>query len=163
MRQKAVFALFCMVAVLAVLTLSAGCASTPPSGTPTPTTVTTPPPTTVAPTTPTGVSLTPGPVETLPGGAQLSFEVNAGPSLVNPTAVVVFRGGSGQSQVQSIEITFIRPNGQVEVRSLDPKVGSEESFTVGRTEVDRVVITVTLFSGQKFRVWDQVFDYYAHA
>jgi hypothetical protein len=159
MRQIRILVLFCAVIIIAIC---AGCASNPPGETPTPT-PTTPPATTVTPLPTIAVSLTPGPVQTLPGGAQLSFEVNAGPSLIKPTAVVVFRGGSGQSQVQSMEITFIRPNGQVEIRPLEPKVGSEEEFSVGRTEVDRVVITVTLYSGQQFRVWDQIFDYYAHA
>jgi hypothetical protein len=98
----------------------------------------------------------------MPAGATLSFEVNAGPSLIKPTVVVVFRGGAGQSQVQSMEITFIRPNGQFETRSLEPKVGSTQEFSVTRDEVDRVVITVTLFSGQQFRVWDRTFEYYSH-
>ncbi|MDD1677717.1 MAG: hypothetical protein LUO93_00850 [Methanomicrobiales archaeon] len=157
MRLFQIILLLCTVALLAV---GAGCAGNQPSGPPI-TTPTTPNPTTVIPTV--GLSLTPGPVQTLPGGATLSFEVNAGPSLIKPTVVVVFRGGSGQSQVQSMEITFIRPNGQFETRSLDAKVGSEEEFTVARDEVDRVVITVTLFSGQRFRVWDQTFDYFSHA
>jgi hypothetical protein len=158
MRIQQIVILFCALGVLA---LCAGCAENSPGGT-TPTSTTAPPTTTVALTT-IGVSLTPGPVQTLPGGAQLSFEVNAGPSLINPTVVVVFRGGSGQSQVQSMEITFIRPNGIVEKRTLQPVVGNEQEFSVTRDEVDRIVIMVTLKSGQQFRVWDQVFEYYSHA
>jgi hypothetical protein len=93
---------------------------------------------------------------------ELGFDVNAGPSLIKPTVVVEFRGGSGQSQVQSMEITFIRPNGTFETRSLEPIVGNNQEFSVARDETDRIVITVTLFSGQQLRVLDRTFEYYSH-
>jgi hypothetical protein len=158
MRKKGVLVLFCALVILAIC---AGCAGNPPSGT-TPTTQATPPPTTPFIPATVGLSLTPGPVQTLPPGADLTFQVMAGPSLINPTAIVYFRGGAGQSQVQSIVVTLIRADGQSDTKNLEPKVGSYVEFPVTRG-LYRVVIRVTLTSGQQLLIWDKTEDWNSHA
>jgi hypothetical protein len=158
MRRTDILILICAVAVLAIC---AGCAGNAPSGTPSPTT-TAPPVTTIAVPGTTGLSLTPVPVQTLPKGAEVTFQVANGPSLINPTAMVYFRGGAGQSQVQSIAVTLIRADGQSSTKALEPNVGSYVEFPVNRG-LFRVIIMVTLTSGQQFRVMDQTVDYNAHA
>lgn len=155
MRRYKIISLFLLIAVIG---LSAGCTGNAPNVTP-PTTSTTLPSTTL----PTGgLSLTPGPVQTLPQGAELNFQVMNGPSLINPTIMVYFRGGAGQSQAQSIVVTLIRADGSSDTKNLDPKVGSYVEFSVTRG-LYRVIIKVTLTSGQQYLVWDNTEDYNAHA
>jgi hypothetical protein len=158
MRRKDILILFCTVMVLAIC---AGCAETQPSGTPTPTPPTTSPPTTTFTPVNGGFSLTPGPVQTLPGGVELNFQVSNGPSLVNPTAQVFFRGGSGQSQVRSMVVTLIRADGVSETKNLEPMVGSYVEFPVTRG-LYRVMIKATLTNGQQYGVWDQTVDWNSH-
>jgi hypothetical protein len=157
MRRTDIVFLICAVAVLAVC---AGCAGNGPAGTPTPTPTTPPPTTTLMPVNG-GFSLTPGPVETLPGGVELNFQVSNGPSLINPTAQVFFRGGSGQSQVRSIVVTLLRADGQSDTKTIEPKVGSYAEFPVTR-DLYRVTIWVTLTNGQRYRVWDETKDWNSH-
>jgi hypothetical protein len=107
-------------------------------------------------------SLTPGPVQTLPGGVELNFQISNGPSLINPTAQVIFRGGSGQSQVRSISVTLIRADGQSDVKTLEPVVGNYVEFPVTRG-LYRVMIRVTLTNGQQYLVWDETKDWNSHA
>ncbi len=85
-----------------------------------------------------------------------------GPSLINPTAQIYFRGGAGQSQVTAIEVTVVNTNGQYSTKALEPKVGSYVEFPVTRG-LYRVIIRVTLTNGQQYRVWDTIEDYNAHA
>jgi hypothetical protein len=159
MRRKDILVLLIPVAVLAIC---AGCAGNAPGGTTPAQTTTAPPFTTIAVPGTVGLSLTPGPVQTLPKGAELNFQVANGPSLINPTAQVFFRGGAGQSQVQSIMVTLIKADGSSDAKALEPKVGSYVEFPVTRG-LYRVIIRVTLTSGQQFLVWDQTEDYNAHA
>jgi hypothetical protein len=159
MKQNHILILFGAAVIIAIC---AGCAGSSPSGTPTPTSPTTLPLTTIATLTPGGVSLTPGPVQTLPGGVELNFQVSNGPSLINPTAEVYFRGGSGQTQVRSMVVTVVRADGQSETKTLEPYVGSYVEFPVTRG-LYRVSIWATLTNGQQYKVLDQTEDWNSHA
>jgi hypothetical protein len=100
-------------------------------------------------------------VETLPGGVELNFQVSNGPSLIDPTAQVFFRGGSGQSQVRSLIVKLIRADGQSDTKTLEPKVGSYVEFPVTRG-LYRVTIWATLTNGQQYLVWDETKDWNSH-
>jgi hypothetical protein len=80
---------------------------------------------------------------------------------IQPTIVVVFRGGAGQNQVRSMQVTLVRSDGQVSTQSLAPNVGSEAVFT-GTRGKDRVVIDATFTTSETFRVMDEVYDFYSH-
>ncbi|MDD1673014.1 MAG: hypothetical protein LUP99_01215 [Methanomicrobiales archaeon] len=146
-----------VLGILTLLSFCAGCTETPSAGV-TPT-ITVPPITTIIPSG-NGISLTPGPTQTMPAGKELIFNIERDP--VQPTITVEFRGGAGQFQVRSIEVTVVRSDGIVLTKSLDSYVGSVAIFD-GTKGSDRVIITVTLVTDQSYRVVDQLFDYSQHA
>ncbi|MDD1679746.1 MAG: hypothetical protein LUO93_11260 [Methanomicrobiales archaeon] len=149
--------LLMLLVSIAVITAFAGCTETPPPG---PVTTTVPSPTLTTPTVTGGGSLLPSPTVTMPSGKELSFQVDR--DQIQPTITITFRGGRGQIQVRSIDVTVVRSDGQVSTKPLEPKVGSTVIF-IGTKGKDRAYIDVTLITSERFHVLDTVVDYYQHA
>ena len=93
-------------------------------------------------------------------GKELSFNIDRDP--IQPIITVEFRGGAGQFQVRSIEVTVVRSGGLVVTKALEPNVGSAVTFN-GTIGLDRVIITVTLVTNQSYRIVDQLYNYNQHA
>ncbi len=145
--------LISMLVMLAVLSFAAACTGTPDSGA-TPT-ATTPAPTTTQTPAATGVPLSPQPTETLPSNYG-EVDIQAQKDPISNEISVIFRGGKGQSWTQDINVTAVLSTGEV-VNNYDmqPVIGSEVDIAGTRGD-DRVIVTVTLKTGNSYRVYDQV-------
>ncbi len=146
--------LISMMVMLAVLSFAAACTGTPESGA-TPTATTPAPTTSGTPAgTATGVPLTPQPTETLPSNYG-EVDIQAQKDPISNEIAVIFRGGTGQSWTQDINVTAVLSTGEV-INNYDmqPVIGSEVDIAGTRGD-DRVIVTVTLKTGNSYRVYDQ--------
>ncbi|HTY15658.1 MAG TPA: hypothetical protein VMC42_08130 [Methanoregulaceae archaeon] len=101
-------------------------------------------------------NLEPQPVETMPAMYAVEVQVSKNPIATNPYIVIDFRGGAGQSYTRSMDATVIRSDETVEYESLPyPKVGSEIILN-GTPHLDRVIVDISLVSGDRYRVYDQL-------
>ncbi|MDN7025186.1 hypothetical protein FGU65_09830 [Methanoculleus sp. FWC-SCC1] len=142
-----------VLVMLAALSLAAACTGTPDSGT-TPT-ATTPVSTTQTPAATAAVPLTPEPTETIPS-TYGEVDIQAQKDPISNEISVIFRGGKGQSWTQDINVTVVRSTGEVVTSSdLQPVIGSQVDIAGTRGD-DRVIVTVTLKTGNSYRVYDQV-------
>ena len=146
--------------IVLLVALLAGCAA-PQQGNVSPTTV--PPttlPTTPPLTSPSGGSLVPGPTQTMPADKSVTVDVTRDP--IYPTITLTFRGGKGQFQVRDIDVRVTRSDGVVETQKLGHNVGDTATLT-GTRGKDRVEVTVTLVTGDQYKIIDALYDYYSHA
>jgi hypothetical protein len=126
-------------AVLAItLLLLSGCTGTWPDGT--------------GPTVP-----TPGPVQTLPPGRDVTIQINEKDTSY-ATITVIFSGGEGQIAVRDILVRVTHPDGTVLTGHLPPLKG-EELVLQGTRETDRIEVWVTLNTGIQYKVIDKLLLY----
>ena len=134
-----VFTIIPLLLVAAVLiTAAAGCISNPATG---------------GSSSSADVSKYGGPVQSLPPGKNVEVQVND-KDPVYATVTTIFAGGEGQIAVKSIEVILIRSDGQVQKGMLQPAKGAEVKQQ-GTRGTDRVVVYVTLNTGDTYKVIDQ--------
>ncbi|KUG19638.1 MAG: hypothetical protein KO206_08835 [Methanomicrobiaceae archaeon] len=154
--MKLMTLLISLLAVLAALSLAAGCVDAPAveeDQTPTPAPTQSPTP---AQTPTTGAS----PTQTLPPTRYVEVQINRDP--LNTDITVFFRGGVGQEWVSSIDVTVTPEGGTPETASLEPRVGSQVTLP-GSRGTDRVEVVVTLRSGESYRIKDEMLKFNPHA
>lgn len=117
---------------------------------------------------------------TVPAGTQTASPTLAGPDLVvSPTdsiidankvnvnvekdylanIIVTFQGGSGLQQVNKVDVTLIRADGQV---NTDINVGNRvgDSVTLeGTKDTDRVMVYVNMKDGKRYKIVDSLMPY----
>lgn len=127
-----------------------GTSETPgPSATQTPAVTATP-----ASTTP--VSLTPGPIQTVPPGKEIEFQITGGyPSRVTNDLYIAFRGGKGQDFVKTIDVRVTKANGEVVTEQMKPIIGDELIIKNAKGD-NRVEITVALVTGGSYKMIDEI-------
>jgi len=150
-----------VLAVLAVLALSAGCTGSSPATTPTPTAT----PATTVPTPTQTVSLQPEPTDVMPADYKVAAQVQKDP--INRGITVTFSGGLGQENVKEFTATVTRSDGTTETKSLTKpsgrslSMGQNLEFT-GTAGDDRVQVWVVMDrplgkdAMTKFTIWDGV-------
>jgi hypothetical protein len=160
--MKSVIFVFAALTVLVALMVSAGC-NGPGGGQPakTPTTVSTPvrttlPETTIVPTTTRG-SLVPGPIDTLPSASPVDINVEKA-GTYSTTIIAHFNGGKGMSFVSKVDVLVTRADGSVVTGMLIPQMGQTAEFE-GTNGTDRVEVTVTMKTGNKYKLIDQLLPY----
>ena len=157
MKSKA---LFCALLVLSLLLLAAGCTSPAPRqpSTPVPTPEQTREVTTSAlPTaTPAGSTL-PGPTQTIPSQTQVFVGVEKA-GTYSTTIITSFDGGKGMSQVSKIDVRVTHPDGSVVSGTMKPIKG-ETLELEGTNGTDRAEVTVTMMSGNVYKIIDQLMPY----
>jgi hypothetical protein len=121
------------------------------------------------------------PQVTVPAGTQAAVAAPAGPDLVvSPTdsildankvnvnvekdhlanIIVTFQGGSGLQQVNKIDVTLNRADGQV--KTADVGIRVDDSVTLeGTRNTDRVMVYVTMKDGKRYKVVDTLVSFKA--
>lgn len=100
---------------------------------------------------------TPGPVQTLPPGKDVTIQVNEKDTSY-ATITVIFSGGEGQVAVTDILVRVTRPDGEIIMEHLPPVKGSEVIIQ-GSRDTDRIEVFVTLNTGNRYKVIDTLLPY----
>jgi len=104
-----------------------------------------------------GITLTPGPTQVPP--SKLSLVLDAERDPISHLVTVTFKGGAGQYGVSNIQVRFTRSDGQVSTQTFKPaSIGSGVTFQ-GTEKTDRVEATASFYSGEQYKIMDQVFEY----
>jgi len=135
----------CMVAFMV-----AGCCMPPP----TTEGIQTISPTSTAPEPSIGHNMIPQPTDVIPPFYSITVQVGKNTVSVDPYITVSFRGGPGQEFTQSMHAIVYRSDGSTESGTVAyPQVGSEIILS-GTTGTDRVVVDVTLVTGETYHSYD---------
>lgn len=152
---------FLLPLTLILCILAVGC--TQPAPQPVPVT-TTPLPVSTIPPAPSqppvqSCSLTPGPTQEVPAYESVSISVDRNTIPENPTITTSFNGGQGLGMVQSMVVTIIRSDCVTEqgVRN-NPGMGTSITL-MGTTRTDRVIVRVTMTSGDQYTVIDKDYPF----
>jgi len=97
-------------------------------------------------------SLKPDPVMEIPVNKSVIIQANVDIQ----TIVVEFRGGFGQNILKSIEVTRYSPDGSIETKGLDNRVGSTVSFKATNGCMERIGADVSFMDGTKYHFFDEV-------
>jgi hypothetical protein len=150
---------YAAVILLVPVILAAGCVSYPvsPPAVTTPTTATTATPfpiqTTLA------LSVVPEPTDVMPPVYAVTVQVTRNTIATDPSITISFRGGAGLAFTQSMDATVIHPDGSTASDTVDrPQVGSEIVLP-GTTRTDRVVVHVTIATGERYSVFDEAMTF----
>ncbi len=152
---------FLLPFTLILCILAAGCSQ--PAPLPVPVT-TTPLPVSTIPPAPSqppaqSCSLTPGPTQEVPAYESVSISVDRNTITENPTITTSFNGGQGLGMVQSMVVTVIRSDCVTEqgIRN-NPGMGTSVTL-MGTTRTDRVIVRVTMTSGNQYTVIDKDYPF----
>ncbi len=146
----------CLALIPAILIIAAGCSSPdrpgiPPTQTPAATPVWTTPQEPVPATT---ASTIPGPTDTLPQQWPLSITVEKS-GMYSTTVITHFNGGKGLVFVSRMDVRVTHPDGTVLTGGI-VKPGMGDTVEIpGTSGTDRVEVTVTMVSGDTYKVIDQ--------
>nr|WP_321351937.1 hypothetical protein [uncultured Methanoregula sp.] len=165
--MKRIFLYIAAALIIAVL-FSAGCTS-PAAPAPAPTTVATPvvteateEPTVVATTAPVVVkttsSLVPQPTDVVPEIQQVTVSIEKA-GTYSTTIMTSLNGGKGLMSVSKMDVKVTHPDGSVVTGSIDkPRMGSIVELE-GTKGSDRAEVTLTMTSGNVYKVIDQLVPY----
>ena len=139
--------------------LVAGCVqnSSPPPATPAPTVTVTPPLPTALPTK--SCSLVPGPTQMVPSYQSVSVSVDRNTITSEPTITVTFNGGKGNGMVQQMNVTVIRSDCVTEQAARNKPVMGESVTLMGTLKTDRVIVVMTMTSGDQYTVIDDDYPF----
>jgi len=144
---------------LMLCTLFAGCVqNSPPSpATPAPTVAVTTPGQTPIPTQ--SCSLVPGPTQMVPSYQSVSVSVDRNTITSEPTITVTFNGGKGNGMVQQMNVTVIRSDCVTEQAARNKPVMGESVTLMGTLKTDRVIVVMTMTSGDQYTVIDDDYPF----
>ncbi|PKL69590.1 MAG: hypothetical protein CVV30_08540 [Methanomicrobiales archaeon HGW-Methanomicrobiales-1] len=104
-------------------------------------------------------SLTPGPTQQVPEDESVSITVNRNTISENPTITTRFNGGLGLGMIQRMAVTVIRSDCVTEQGLQDaPGIGASVTL-MGTTKTDRVIVVVTMTSGDQYTVIDNDYPF----
>jgi hypothetical protein len=72
--------------------------------------------------------------------------------------IVTFQGGNGLQQVNRIEVTLIRADGQILTSDVGIRVGDTITLE-GTKNTDRVTVYVTLKDGKRYKIIDSLMPF----
>jgi hypothetical protein len=157
LRMKQYF-LPLVVITLVLCVLIGGCTSKTPTVPPTTVPVTT---TSQVPTpaeTP-ACSLVPGPTQNVPEYESVDVTVERNSITADPTISTVFNGGQGLGMVQLMNVTVIRSDCITENDARDYPVMGETVTLMGTTKTDRVIVVMTMTSGDQYTIIDGLYPF----
>lgn len=71
---------------------------------------------------------------------------------------VTFQGGSGLQQVNKIDVTLYRADGEVKTKEVGIRV--DDSITLqGTKDTDRIIVRVTMKDGKTYKIIDTILPY----
>jgi hypothetical protein len=157
--KKVFFVIIPIALVLCVLI--GGCVqnSSPSPATPAPTVPVVTPQQTQPALPPQTCSLAPGPTQIVPEYESVSVTVSRNTITENPTISIVFNGGKGLGMVQQMAVTVIRSDCVTEngLRN-NPGMGATVTL-MGTTQTDRVIVVVTMTSGDQYTIIDRDYPF----
>ncbi len=104
-------------------------------------------------------SLTPGPTQEVPAYESVSITVDRNTISENPTITTSYNGGSGLGMIQRMAVTVIRSDCVTEQGRRDnPGMGASVTL-MGTTGTDRVIVVVTMTSGDQYTVIDKDYPF----
>jgi hypothetical protein len=156
--MKKVFLPFIFLTLMLCI-LFAGCVQNPPPSpaTPAPTVTITTPQQTALPTT--SCSLVPGPTQMMPSYQSVSVSVDRNTITSDPTIVVTFNGGKGNGMVQQMNVTVVRSDCITEQAARKNPVMGESVTLMGTLKTDRVIVVMTMTSGDQYTVIDNDYPF----
>ena len=102
---------------------------------------------------------TPGPTQTVPEYESVSVTVQRNTITENPTIIATFNGGMGLGMTERMDMTVIRSDGITETGHVNnPGIGSSITL-MGTTGTDRVIVTLTMDSGDQYTVIDKYYPF----
>jgi hypothetical protein len=156
--KRSLAVIFMLAICLAVFIIAPGCIGRSDTGTPVQASPASP--STALQTPATQVySATPGPVQTVPDYESISVTVQRNTITENPMIITTFNGGMGLGMTQRMDVTVIRSDGVVETGHRDnPAMGASVTL-MGTTVTDRVIVVVTMTSGDQYTIIDQYYPF----
>lgn len=139
--------------LLCILLVLAGCSGTPAS--PASTQATVPAGTQTASTTVAGPDLEVSPTDSILDAYKLDINVEKD-YLGN--VIVTFQGGSGLKQVNKLEVTLNRADGQVKTADVGIRMGDTVTLE-GMKNTDRVIVYATMKDGKRYKIVDSLIPF----
>ena len=103
------------------------------------------------------VSFTPGPTQVPPSNRVIILDTERDP--ISSMISVTFRGGEGQYGVSEILVKLTRSDGTVVTKTFKPDVVGSGVTLEGTTKTDRIEVTTYFYTGEKYKIIDQIFEY----
>jgi hypothetical protein len=103
---------------------------------------------------PSSRALTPLPTEEIPSGRTFSVLVEKPPD--TSEIIVTYSAGPGWATIRSLDIEVTHPDGSVSSGVIQPMKGVTEMMVPGSRETDRVEIIAQTYSGERYRVYDEL-------
>jgi len=155
--KKAFLLLISLTFLLCIL--FAGCVqnTSPSPATPAPTVAVTTPQQTALPTQ--SCSLVPGPTQMVPSYQSVSVTVDRNTITSDPTIAVTFNGGKGNGMVQQMNVTVVRSDCITEQAARNNPVMGESVTLMGTLKTDRVIVVMTMTSGDQYTVIDNDYPF----
>ena len=154
--KEAFLLLISLTLILSVLI--GGCVQSNPSPVPTPAVTVTPSQTQTIPPAQT-CSLVPGPTQIVPPYESVSVTVDRNSITEDPTIAVVFNGGQGNGMVEQMNVTVIRSDCVTEHGARNNPVMGDTVTLMGTTATDRVIVVMTMSSGDQYTVIDNDYPF----
>jgi hypothetical protein len=102
-------------------------------------------------------TLTPGQTQVPPANLALNFQAER--DSLSGIVTVTFRGGAGQNGVKDVLFRLTRSDGQVLQKSFTlTQIDKSESLQ-GTKMTDRVEVIATYYTGEQYKILDQIFEY----
>jgi len=102
---------------------------------------------------------TPGPTQTVPEYESVSVTVQRNTITENPTIITTFNGGMGLGMTERMDMTVIRSDGITETGHADNPAMGRSITLMGTTATDRVIVTLTMTSGDQYTVIDAYYPF----
>ncbi len=98
-------------------------------------------------------NMVPVPTDIVPPNTEVTVQVTKSP--ITQDISVIFSGGAGQNVLKELEIRVSRSDGQVQTTNLVPRQQSEATISGSKGD-DRVEVFAVYYSGQKYRIFDEI-------
>jgi len=97
-------------------------------------------------------SLKPDPIVEIPANKSVAIQVNVDISTID----VEYRGGFGQNIIKSLEVTRYSPDGSIETKPLENRIGSTVSFKALNGCLERIGANVSFLDGTMSHFYDKI-------
>ena len=103
------------------------------------------------------VSLSPGPTQNPPSNRVVIVDAERDP--ISSLITVTFKGGAGQYGVKEIVVTLTRSDGIQERKTFKPNAIGDGVTLQGTAKTDRIEATTHFYTGEEYKILDQIFEY----
>jgi ABC-type glycerol-3-phosphate transport system substrate-binding protein len=104
---------------------------------------------------PSGPDIVPSPTDSIIEGNKVNINVEKD---YIGSITVTFQGGNGLAQVNKIDVTLNRADGQVKTANVGINVGDTATLE-GTKDTDRIIVYVTMKDGKRYKLVDSLVAY----